>query len=123
MNKKWFWILLWVVMAFGLQCYRLADELPANRLGPTGVFLLDEGFYQMSAAHRAQFGEWQMPGNMYGGWTTRGYQAWVWAFFEGLGVNLFLLLLDIRIVKILFHARFLTALFVSMNLSAEIERR
>ncbi|MBI2082684.1 MAG: glycosyltransferase family 39 protein [Deltaproteobacteria bacterium] len=78
-----------VLLAFGLRIYRLSDDLPYNDLGPTGAFLLDEGGYQLSAFHKVRLGEWQLPGTYYLGWTIRGYQQWVAAFFNLFDPNLF----------------------------------
>lgn len=84
------WMLLGILLlGTVLRLVYLTEDLPYSVLGSPGALLLDEGAYQLSAAHKVLFGQWQMPGAMYAGWTVRLYQSWVWIFFKIFGVTLF----------------------------------
>jgi len=76
-------------IGFALRLYQLTADLPYVDLGSSGAFLLDEGVYQASAAHKVLFGSWQMPGIVYYGWTVRAYNLWLYPFFKIFGVTLF----------------------------------
>ncbi len=81
-------IVLVIMAGFFLRSYKLSADLPYKDLGPTWVFVTDEGAYPYSAAHKVKYGSWRVEDTYYDGWTIRGYQLWVEQFFKGGGVNL-----------------------------------
>ncbi len=79
------------VLALLWRALWLGHDLPIDRLGASGVFLLDEGAYQLSALHKHAYGSWRLDDTHYFGWTIRGYQLWLLPFIKILGPQLFAL--------------------------------
>lgn len=84
-----FCVLLLIGLGAALRVYRLADDLPYQRLGASGAFLLDEGAYQAEAAHKVWFGQWRVPGGVYAAWNLPSYRALVYGFFRLLDADIF----------------------------------